>query len=224
MLFKKGLLICLIGVDGSGKSSHAKSLNKFLSEQGHSSINIWSGTRPVLSFLFYGVTWILGYWDRKTISGEYYIDPIGNAPQSVKEKCLVKILRMLDFVDFQLKNRIKIGFFLALGKTVICDRYIYDLIAGMAVSGSLTDSFAELLFKTSIKADLVFLLDADEKLIYSRRSTPIEKIRIKRNKYLSLAKHFNFPIINSSENFSKNQKIIRKITIESLNKNNGGND
>jgi len=72
------------------------------------------------------------------------------------------------FVDFQIKNRLKIGFPLLLGKTVICDRYVYDLIAGLMTSDLLTNNFVKLLLQTMPIPHLSFFLDASEEVISVR--------------------------------------------------------
>ena len=213
MRSRKGFLICFTGMDGSGKTSHAKSLYNYLSKQGYACYYARSGIRPILSYLFYGFTWLLGYWKRTVSNGEYSIDPLGQAPKNIRKKALNSVWRVLIFVDFQIRNRFKIGFPLILGKTVISDRYVHDLIAGLSVSGLLTKKFVHLLLQSMPTPHLTFLLDAHEDVISARRGTPIAVLRRKRAKYLSLARALDLSLLNTSKDFAKNQQEIQRKTI-----------
>jgi thymidylate kinase len=207
---QKGLLICFTGLDGSGKTSHAESLYHYLSDKGYACHYAWAGTKPFLSYFFFGFTWLLGYWERKESNNEYSIDPIGRAPKNICKKALNAVWRFFVFADFEIRTLISIRLPLIFGKTVISDRYVYDLIAGLMASSLSTRNFAKLLLQTMPHSDLTFFLDAPERLISVRRGIPIDVVRKRRAQYLLLAHSLNFFILNASKDFENNQQEIRK--------------
>jgi thymidylate kinase len=162
-----------------------------------------------LSYFFYGFTWLLGYWGKKGSNGEYSIDPLGKAPKNVREKGLDSLRLLFLFADFQIIT-LKARLLLLLGKTVVVDRYVYDLIAGLMVLGQLTNSFAKLLLQTVPTPNLTIFLDAPEDVISARRNIPIDVARKNREAYLLLASALNFSVLDTSNDFSENQKEIRR--------------
>lgn len=205
---RKGILICFTGVDGSGKTTHAKSLLHFLSEQGFSCSYVWGASVPFLSYLLYGFTRLLGYW--KKIKKGVPNDPLELAPFYLRRKALGWTWRCLLFIDFHIKTLIKIRLPLIFGKVIICDRYVYDMIMELMNDNLYSESFGKIVLETIPTPKIVFLMDVPEGLAHIRR-TSIDKKNLskKRMIFLSLARSLNFFILNSSSDFVMNQRRIR---------------
>lgn len=210
---RRRLLVCFTGLDGSGKTSHAKSLCNYLSDRGCACHYAWAGTTPILSYFFYGFTWLLGYWKRKVSNGEYSIDPLGQAPENIREKALNSVWRFFLVVDFQIKCLMKIRLPLLLGKTVITDRYVYDLMVGLMTKGMLPLNFVKFLLQAVPTPHLTFFLDASEGVLSVRRGIPIDVAHKKRAEYLLLAAALDFSVLNTSNDFTRNQQEVRKSTL-----------
>lgn len=204
---RKSLLICFTGVDGSGKTTHAKFLIRYLNENGYSCTYVWGALRPIFSYFFFAFTRLMGYW--KEVKKNAYTNPLENANKKLAKK-LGFLLRFLYFVDFQIKA-FKIRVPLMLKKIVICDRYFYDLLMELERSNLSSQKFSNILYNTLPHPTITFLLDAPENLTSERRRFLYIDQKSKRRIFLKMSKTFNFIIINSSEDFLYNQKRIRDI-------------
>lgn len=217
---RKSFLICFTGVDGSGKTSHAKSLVKYLNQRGYSSCYVWGAPRLIFSYIFFAFTRIMSYW--KETKKNAYTNPLEYASEKLAEK-LGLLLRFFYFVDFHIKALFSIRLPLMLGKNVICDRYFYDLLMELERTDLSSKKFTYLLSRTLPHPAVTFLLDAPEVLISKRREFSYTEIRSKKEIFLKLNKAFNFIVIDSSKDFSDNQKRIRETALAYIRAQNVGN-
>jgi len=206
----RSFLTCFTGVDGSGKTTHAKSLIKSLNEMGYSCKYVWGASRPILSYAFFIFTRLLGYW--KKTRKNAYTDPLEYAPRNIAEK-LGMVYRFFLFLDFQIKTSLKIRLPLILRKPVVCDRYFYDLLMELQLSNVSSERFTTILSKTLPQPVITFLLDVPETLANQRRGLSCEELGAKRRVFLQIGKFFGFVIVDSSKDFSSNQKRIRALTL-----------
>jgi len=206
-------LICFTGVDGSGKTTHAKSLVKFLSNKGFRCSYVWGASRPVLAYAFFGVTRMLGYWIKTKRNA--YTDPLELAPRKVANR-LGSVWQGLLFMDFQLKTLFKIRLPLVLGRTVVCDRYFYDMLMELQLSGLSSDKYAKLLSETLPQPLVTFMPDASENVTAQRRGLSPEELRAKRRAFLRIAERFDCIAIDSSKDFVTNQDRIRTETLKRI--------
>ena len=206
----RSFLICFTGVDGSGKTTHAKSLIISLDEMGYSCKYVWGASRPILSYAFFIFTRLLGYW--KKTRKNAYTDPLEYAPRNIAEK-LGMVYRFFLFLDFQIKISLKIRLPLILRKPVVCDRYFYDLLMELQLSNVSSERFTTILSKTLPQPVITFLLDVPETLANQRRGFSCEELGAKRRVFLQIGKFFGFVIVDSSKDFSSNQKRIRALTL-----------
>ena len=96
---------------------------------------------------------------------------------------------------------------------MVCDRYFYDLLMELERSNVSSDRFTVMLSKTLPRPLITFLLDAPEGLACQRRGFAYKELAVKRRFYLEMAKTFGFVIVDSSKDFSSNQKRIRALTL-----------
>ena len=206
----RSFLTCFTGVDGSGKTTHAKSLIKSLNEMGYSCKYVWGASRPILSYAFFAFTRLLGYW--KQTRKNAYTDPLEHTPRNLAKKFAI-LWRFFLFLDFQIKATFKIRLPLALGKVVVCDRYFYDLLMELERSTVSSDRFTVMLSKTLPQPVITFLLDVPKTLANQRRGFSCEELGAKRRAFLQIGKFFGFVIVDSSKDFFNNQKRIRALTL-----------
>lgn len=211
---KEKVLICFTGVDGSGKTTHARHLLRFLLKKGYSSKYVWAASRPIFLYPFLVVTRILEYW--KTVKKDAWTDPLENAPPSIRKK-IGALYRFLLFVDFEIITLLKVQLPLLFVKVVICDRYVYDLIMELALSNLHSTSFAKLMLHATPAPKRTFFTDTPIHVVVQRRPNFTQKnIRAKQNIYRKLAKIFKFKIIDTSAQFEANQESIRKEVLSLL--------
>lgn len=202
---KKGYLICFVGVDGSGKTTHAKSLLSFLMQNGFSCMYFWGAFQLIFSYSFFALTKILGYW--KETKKDAYTDPLEFAHERIRQK-LGSIWRLFIFIDFQIKV-LRIRIFLACKKIVVCDRYAYDILMELQLSQLYNNRFGKLLCRTVPKPSVTFLLDAPQTVVATRRPITIENLSAKREILTNMARIYNFVIVNSANEFLRNRDLIR---------------
>jgi len=205
--------VCFTGVDGSGKTTHARLAKKHLEENGFSVKYTWGAFRPFLSCYFFGLTRLLGYWERT--KKDAYTDPLESAPGPLIRK-LGKIWRLSVFVDYQLKVLVQIRLPLLLGKDVVCDRYFYDILMELKLSNVLSERFALWLPKSLPQPMVTFLLDVPEVSASIRRNFPKEFFSGRRKAFQELADSFKFVVIDSSMDLSENQQVIRQEILKRL--------
>jgi thymidylate kinase len=215
---REGYLVCFVGVDGSGKTTHAKSLANFVVKNGFSCAYIWGAFRPLFSYPFFALTKLLGYW--KETKKDAYTDPLEFAPSQVRQK-LGSVYRLLIFIDLQIRA-LPIRILLAYKNLVICDRYVYDILMELQLSNLYNRAFGNLVCRTVPQPRVTFLLDIPEKIAATRRPMNIESFSAKRETLKTMARICNFVVVDSTNEFLQNQERIRTTIIASQRANKKG--
>lgn len=136
-----GKLIVVEGADGSGRSSQISMLVPWLEQQGHWVVNVGlKGSALVAEEL------------SQAQQGNYL------------SHTTMSLFYATDFAD-QLENTIIPG--LIGGAVVLCDRYIYTLIARDLVRGGNRD-WIETVYRFALKPDIVFYLKVDAQSLVER--------------------------------------------------------
>jgi len=205
---QRGYLICFVGVDGSGKTTHAKRLTVYLKQKHDDCSYVWGASRIFLSYGFFALTRVLGYW--KFTKKNAYTDPLEFAPSHIRPG-LGTVLRFLYFVDYQIKITAKIRFPLLFGRFVVCDRYFYDMLMELELSKVNSARFTSLLSNSLPRPNATFLMTVPDVIAKERRGFP-SNFFSRRNKVLrGFSETFNFLVVDSSKTLEENQKFIREV-------------
>ncbi len=201
------VLICFTGIDGSGKTTHAKASIDYLTREGHRSTYVWAAHRPVLSYFFYAATRFLGFW--KHAHDDRFKDPLELAPTKIRQRINPLWLLFL-YIDFQAIALIKVRIPLILGRIVVSDRYVYDLVMELLLLNQYSTGFGQVLLRTVPKPDVTFLMDVPERIARSRHGRPIEYLAKRRSMYLKLARAWKFVVLDTRNNQSATEKQTRR--------------
>lgn len=167
----KGKLVCLMGIDGSGKTTIARLFKERLQEMNRIKVEyVWCKFgyySPLLRKLFCFIG-IIGKPDKlrglNSISGN-------NFKNKIVYNLYLYFLLMTHYLTI-LNVRIS----LSLGKTVICDRYLPDTLVDLVLEFNQTYEDANKLLKKlyfTPKPDLLFILDFHQKsLMKEKRELP----------------------------------------------------
>ena len=191
---KSGKFIVLEGVDGCGKSTHAKLLTKWLASKGFSVLHTKEPSRGPIGLLL-----------------RQYLKL--NAPPRVDA-----LLFTADRAE-HLEREIKPA--LNNGMVVVCERYVYSTIAYQAAQG-LNLNWLKKLNSFVLKPDLVLFLDIRPDIAVKRTTTneKFEELSFLKKvsaNFKKLAKEENFLTINAGRGKKIVQEEIRKKVLGWLN-------
>ncbi|HZD44039.1 MAG TPA: hypothetical protein VE134_08300 [Methanomicrobiales archaeon] len=198
---KPNLFVCLVGMDGTGKTSLSKNIIQQLHENHIPARYVYGRLRPLLlkPFIWIGNSLILKG------NSEMQYDYTKRSQKILKHPILSDIYRRLLIMDYVVQVLVKIRLPLMLGETVVCDRYVYDTIIN-DVSFDYSFSNEEVIQETNKlltilpKPDLVFLLDVQEEAAMGRKTDvpSIQYLRDRRVHYLLLGRTYQMKVLDAS--------------------------
>lgn len=221
MLKNKSIFVCFVGIDGSGKSTLAKYLVDTMVENGHDYKYVHGLIRPFLlkpammlsRFLFL----------RGKNKFEDYMDYSNTKTSALKRNYwasyLYYYLLILDYLP-QIFFKIKVP--LLLGKSICCDRYIYDTLINLAVNIGYSDAKTAEIIQSNLrffpKPDLLFLVDVPEEIAFHRKGDvpSIHYLRERRAMYRGIQERFNMTVLDGSKDLAKLKQTIRDRLMEYL--------
>jgi dTMP kinase len=198
---KKGILIYIEGLDGSGKTTHAHKLVSNLNKKGLKSIYTTEPSRGVI-----------GKFIRETI-----LEGKNRVPRVV-EAVLFGLDRFEHF-EKDLKPA------LSAGKIVISDRSVYSSLAYQGATGLKLDWIKEI-NKFCLEPDLAIFIDVPPPIVVKRirrKKSVMEKLEIQkkvREVYIKFVKEGKLTLINGNKTKGEVQKSILKVVLKSLDENN----
>jgi thymidylate kinase len=179
---KRSLLLSFSGIDGSGKTTQVEMLENRLKQNGISTVRMWSRWRPLLSL---PLLQVLRWGGQLRVHKKDYLSTVEF--QNPKNEGVASLWCFATQLENFLKTSLKISLPLALGRTVVCDRYTLDLLVdGMS---DLHDSPNKLrlgfkLLSLLPRPDWAFLIDTDADVAFKRKpdlptvSHNVERIRL----------------------------------------------
>ncbi len=213
-----GFLVTFSGLDGSGKSSQAVTLVRLLSGLDIPVARAWAGQKPMLSYPFLALVRLLGYTHRRRIQGVAFVER-----DLRRNRALARLWPLILALDFVPKTIASVRLPLRKGKIVICDRYVYDLLAELLQEGMLGERTKRVLTQLTPRADLSFLMDVDEKLAGERalvpgraREQPYYDLSQRRKVYLELGREMGMIVVNGQGDIERNHRTILRKTMDGL--------
>jgi len=196
---RKGMLICIEGIDASGKTTQAKLLVKNLNERGYEAVYTSEPTKG-----FFGQ--ILR---QKILYGNERVPAVVEA--------LLFALDRLEHVEKEIKPALE------KEKIVVSDRYLYSSIAYQGAAG-LDPAWIEEINRWAIKPDLAIYLDVPAEVVIKRlkrkRSVmeTLENQRKVRNVYLRLVKEGMLLLVDGNRPIEEIEREILEIVMKRLRK------
>jgi thymidylate kinase len=166
------MLICFVGIDGSGKTLQAERLAEALAARGISCAYVWCryGRKLLLPLILL----IRRRFHRKT--GDY--DGFTSSKKGILSKPLLGWIWLnVSILEYLLQVTSAIRIRLIGGKTLICDRYIYDALADLAISLDCRDDgilkiARHPLIRLFPKPARVYFLDVPPAVAFRRKNDP----------------------------------------------------
>jgi dTMP kinase len=212
VLTTKGIVVCFSGIDGTGKTTHATKLVERFKNMAIPCQYARCIFEPKISYpfmaLFYLVT---GGYRRK----DYW-----------KSRILRRIWNYIVIFDFLYIYFTQVKIPLLMSKSVICDRYVYDLIVSLRYNGLYSERASKILLKIIPKPDLVFMLDIPEDVSNLRKDDTKDAVNIKdldnataylsfhRKSFLEIAESLNIPVIDATKDLKELNEDFYKQAIQ----------
>jgi len=214
----KATIICFTGIDGSGKSTLAKTLVAELEQCGIESQYLYNRIEPLLTrpFVLLGKVLFFGGHGQK----EDYRRYATTRAKVFGNRYLAIVYQFLILADYWWQMLLRMIKPLRLGKTIVCDRYIYDTVVNLAVDlnysedrmGKVLDRFSRLLPRPA----LVFVMDVPEEIALQRKDdTPaLEYLKERRELYLYLGKKCGAIVLDGTKDLQELEGKIRDNVLE----------
>jgi dTMP kinase len=147
----------ICGIDGSGKTTQAKMLEKYLMGRGFRVKRVWFRWFALISYPFLALCRLLGYTRWKTINR-------GNVKYAEHRfylnKAIAKIWPWLFTVDILIYYLFKIKSKMILKSVVLCDRFIPDMLVDL-----MCETKDYLLYRRLVGRVLLSLIPKKSKLV-----------------------------------------------------------
>jgi thymidylate kinase len=193
------LLVCFIGVDGSGKSTMARALTDSIRERGQRCRYVYGGFTSSFTIFRSAVALARALVFR----GDRHMESSPTKGRIVRNPHLSAAYQYLALSDYIFQAWFRIKLPLVLGWNVVCDRYIYDLVAsvGLLLDYPLDRTLGLLRRCLAFvpAPDLVFLLDLPEALAYQRKDdiVSLDFLAARREIYLEMARHHQITLLDA---------------------------
>lgn len=197
-------LINIVGIDGAGKTTLAKSLAAELSKD---DLKVEYRYCQYFAKLLYPVK-LAAKWSvmRKTDEFADY-DHYNSTKKRISSRypLIAKAYASIWLVDYLIQVLFKVTIPIARGRKLIIDRYIFDIAINLSLTTNNDIAYAEKIISFFLrlltKPDLIIFIDLPEEVALRRKDDiqDIEYLRERRQRYLILAKKYGFIILDGQQ-------------------------
>jgi thymidylate kinase len=196
----RSVLLCIVGIDGSGKSTLAKEVVGRMQSRGIRSRYVWGGFDPTV-FLRPAI-WLA----RCLIYREDRHSRVSESKGRVlKNRTWSTVYYYVVLADYALQMLIRVKLPLLLGQSVICDRYVHDMVVTTAVvldySGERLLRLLARMQRLVPRSDRVLVADLAEQIAYERKDDvpSIVFLRKRRRDYQRIAQAHGLSVLDASQ-------------------------
>jgi thymidylate kinase len=170
----KGMFICFTGIDGSGKTLQAERLVENLKARGIPCAYTWCRYSPRI---FAPLTWLVRTFIRRK-RGKLDYGSFTSAKRGILRKPILGWVWLnISLFEYLVQVRRTLGSGMRNSRNLVCDRYVYDMLADLSVNFDRSDDGVMELAKHPLirlfpKPDRVFFLDVPPEVALQRKDDP----------------------------------------------------
>lgn len=215
---KRGVLVCFVGIDGAGKSTLARLLMEAASQRGIACSYVWAGFDS--SFMIFKP--LMALMTRSVFRGPRYMQESKTKGRVLKSARLSALYQYLALADYTFQAALRIELPLRMGRNVVCDRYIYDLVASIGLlldyADDTTVTVLDRVLRFLPKPDTVFLIDVPEAVAYGRKDdiVSLDSLSGRRRIYLRLAEQHSMIILDGTRDTHALQESLVAIALPGM--------
>jgi dTMP kinase len=204
----------MVGIDGTGKTTHARSLVCEMQQRGIPGHYTWCRGAPkyflptilLVRRIVYGRSVAEFEMNETDLNLKWHV---------FSNPLLSKVWRAILLFDTLIQVLVSIRIPMMIGRVVVSDRYVFDQMVDLAVDFRLSRPQLEKLAVSPVyrlfpNPDITFLLDTDEASAYSRKPDvrSISDLAERRRTYFWLFRFFSMKLVDASGNFDAVQRTL----------------
>ena len=218
-----GELITLGGLDGSGKTSHARALSEALTVSGIAHRVVWSrrGCSPLYRTVSRIAKAILRPGRRSSAHGDGSGGLVSSERRGVRAALAQAAWSWFNVFDMLAVYFFRVRLPLWRGKVVICDRYVHatavELASRLPRGNRLARAPIGLLCALSPRPRQAYLLDVEPEVAFQRTpdSPSLAELREQREMYLELARRRGLRFVDTGAGFGEaSDALVREVLRE----------
>jgi thymidylate kinase len=202
-------IVILTGIDGSGKTQHARILASDYLKSGTKCRYVWMRSAYFFSLPFMTICRVLGFTGVHRLE-----DSVEYSEHIYNKKPIVFLWPWIQLVDVILYVATKIYVPLIQGYRLVVDRFVYDILVDVMVDVNKPELYKTLVGRLMLSLipshAITFLFDIDEDTALKRKNDIPDKryLTKRRSHYLALARYQKIVKIDSSSAFNDVQGLL----------------
>lgn len=206
-------MICIIGADGSGKTTLAHLLVKEMDQRNLPVKYVWFRLPYFFTFIILEVSKLFGF-TRYLDNGSYTFTEYDFSRQPIKG-----LFSLIVLVDTLFYYVLKVGIPTTFGINVVCDRWIPDIIIDVSLDTNNPDFDQTLIGQAfnnlASKATLTVAVDASDRILQRRRpeSALDPHVTMRRSLYRSYIQKYGTAILSSDCTITESFRRLAEIAI-----------
>lgn len=202
---QKSIFICIIGIDGVGKTTHVNLILEYLREKGIKCQYKWLRFHHFFSLPLLAFCRIVGYTRLSTLGDSHKC----SYHEFYKSKYISVLYPWILFFDTAIFTIINVYIPMFFGTSIVCDRFVYDTLIDVAVATNDHEIYKKTIGKLFVKLiprnSHFVMLVLDKSLIFSRRPELKEDLTFdeRYTLYEDLSSEFNIDVEENSGNASQ---------------------
>jgi thymidylate kinase len=204
------MLICITGVDGVGKTTHAKLIFEQLKSRGIECRYEWLRFHYLFSMPLLAICRLTGHTRISTMGGKKC-----SYHEFYRSRAISCIFPWLLLIDTSLFTALKVIVPMRLGSTIVCDRFIYDTLIDLCIAINdhriYNKTIGKLFLKLIPRNAKFVILCLDKQEILSRRPELINDVTFdeRYGLYQRFIKEFNLRSVYNNGSVDRvNQSIM----------------